>query len=114
MNNDCVFCKIIKGEIPVKPVYEDGEFIIINDINPIAPKHYLLIPRRHYAVLSEMTDSDAAVLARAVKRLPSLSGQLGLENGYRLIVNQGADAGQSVPHLHIHILAGEKMGFSIR
>ena len=112
--NGCVFCKIIKGEIPVKPVYENGDFIIINDINPIAKKHYLLIPRRHYAVLSEMTDSDAAVLASAVKKLPALAVQLGMENGYRLIINQGADAGQSVMHLHIHILAGEKMGFSIK
>ncbi|HOK81311.1 MAG: histidine triad nucleotide-binding protein [Clostridiales bacterium] len=106
---DCVFCKIIKGDIPSKKFYEDDEFIIIADINPQADKHYLLIPKRHYADITQMTDEDAAVLARALKKLSSLADELGLSNGFRIINNKGADSCQSVFHLHIHILGGNKL-----
>lgn len=106
---DCVFCKIIKGDIPSKKFYEDDEFIIIADINPQADKHYLLIPKRHYADITQMTDEDAAVLARALKKLSSLADELGLSNGFRIISNKGADSCQSVFHLHIHILGGNKL-----
>jgi histidine triad (HIT) family protein len=111
--NDCIFCKIIGGEIPAKPVYECEDFIIINDVNPIAPKHYLLLPRNHYATLAEMNGTDAEILGRALKTVSGLQKELGLENGYRLVINQGADAGQSVLHLHIHILAGTEMSFTV-
>lgn len=106
---DCVFCKIIKGEIPSKKYYEDENMVIIADISPQADKHYLLIPKRHYADITEMTDGDAAILGKCLRKLSALADGLGLGNGFRIVSNKGADACQSVPHLHIHILGGNKL-----
>lgn len=108
---DCLFCKIIKGEIPSKKMYEDDDMYIFCDIDPKAPKHYLCVPKSHFKLLSEMTDEQAEMLKRCLKKIPELTELLGLEGGYRLVINQGDDAGQSVFHLHIHILAGKKMGW---
>jgi len=108
--DDCVFCKIIKGEIPSKKFYEDDLMIIIADISPRAAKHYLAIPKKHYKLFSEMTDSDAAELAQCMRKIGEIAPSLGLENGYRLIVNQGDDALQTVPHLHMHLMGGQKLG----
>lgn len=105
----CIFCKIRDGEIPSPKLYEDSDFFIISDINPKAKRHYLAIPKRHYALLDEVTSDDEIVLARVLRKLPMLKEELGLSNGYRLIINQGSDGGQEVPHLHIHILGGEKL-----
>lgn len=107
----CVFCKILAGEIPSEKLYEDDDAIVIRDIDPKAAKHYLLIPKRHYKFISEMTDADAAAFARAIRKIPELTAELGLENGYRLVINQGDDAGQTVFHLHVHILAGQPLDF---
>lgn len=107
----CVFCSIIKGEIPSIKMYEDDLMIIIKDIEPKAEKHYLAIPKKHYKLLSEMTEVDQADLGKCLKKIPELSHALGLDNGYRLIINQGDDAGQTVFHLHIHILGGQVMDF---
>jgi histidine triad (HIT) family protein len=107
--NDCIFCKIRDGVIPSPKVYEDELMFIISDISPKAKRHYLMIPKKHYAFLSDMTDDDAVDLARCLKKLPSLAGKLGLEGGYRVIINQGGDAGQTVFHLHVHILGGEAL-----
>ena len=111
---NCIFCKIINKELGAKRVYEDDDMIIINDINPQAKKHYLLIPKEHYANIEEMTDGQAMILGKCIKKLGTLSKVLGLENGYRIVSNKGFDACQSVPHLHIHVLGGdllsEKMG----
>ncbi len=113
--NDCVFCKIIKGEIPSNIVYEDEDFVIFTNINPVVKLHYLAVPKKHYATLAEMQASDAQVLGKMLAKIPTLSELLHLENGYRLVINQkgeeGNDAGQEIMHLHIHILAGEKMKF---
>ena len=109
--DDCLFCKIIKGEIPSKKMYEDDDIYIFCDIDPKAPKHYLCVPKSHFKLLSEMTDEQAEMLKRCLKKIPELTKLLGLEGGYRLVINQGDDAGQSVFHLHIHILAGKKMGW---
>ena len=109
--NDCLFCKMIKGEIPVKKVYEDDDMIIINDINPKAPKHMLLIVKTHYKYLLEQNESQALTLGRCLHRLSTMKCELGLDDGYRLVINQGDDAGQTVPHLHVHILGGKKMGW---
>ena len=108
---DSLFCKIIKGEIPSKKMYEDDDMYIFCDIDPKAPKHYLCVPKSHFKLLSEMTDEQAEMLKRCLKKIPELTELLGLEGGYRLVINQGDDAGQSVFHLHIHILAGKKMGW---
>lgn len=109
--DDCLFCKFAKGEIPVNKVYEDEDFIVIRDINPQAKNHFLAIPKTHFRLLSEMTEDDAELLKRILKKIPTLEKELELKNGYRLVINQDDDAGQTVPHLHIHILSGQKMGW---
>ena len=108
---DCVFCKIAKGEIPSEKVYEDDDVMIIKDIDPKADKHYLMIPHNHYKLISEMSDGDAAALMRGIRKLPELADRLGVAGGYRLVINQGDDAGQTVFHLHVHILGGQTLDF---
>ena len=107
--DSCIFCKIVKGDIPSTKVYEDDDMIIIKDLNPQAPVHLLLIPKEHYANIIEMTDSQSQTLARCLKKLSTLTDELGLQNGFRLVSNKGEDGCQSVGHLHIHILGGRKL-----
>ncbi|MBR3864875.1 MAG: histidine triad nucleotide-binding protein [Clostridia bacterium] len=108
---DCLFCKFVSGEIPVNKVYEDNDFIIIRDIAPQAKNHFLAIPKKHFKLLAEMSEEDSLTLGRILRKIPTLSNLLELDNGYRLVINQGDDAGQTVFHLHIHILSGQKMGW---
>lgn len=108
---DCLFCKFVSGEIAVDKVYEDEDFIIIRDINPQAKNHYLAIPKQHFKLLEEASEEQCAMVGRMLKKISSLKELLHLEKGYRLIINQGDDAGQTVFHLHIHILSGQKMGW---
>ena len=110
--DDCLFCKIIKGEIPSTKMYEDEDMLIFKDIDPKAKRHYLCIPKMHFKTLAEMNDRQSEQLIKCLKKIPALTKELGLENGYRLVINQGDDAGQTVFHLHIHILAGQKMGWT--
>lgn len=107
--DNCIFCKIVKGDIPSTKVYEDDDMIIIKDLNPQAPVHLLLIPKEHYANIIEMSDSQSLTLARCLKKLSTLTDELGLQNGFRLVSNKGEDGCQSVGHLHIHILGGRKL-----
>ena len=107
----CLFCKFISGEIPVNKVFENDDMIIIRDIDPKAKNHYLAIIKSHFKYLADMTADDAEKLKRVFETIPALSDLLGLSGGYRLVINQGDDAGQSVGHLHIHILCGQKMGW---
>lgn len=107
--DNCIFCKIRDGIIPSPKVYEDDDFFIINDINPKAKKHYLAIPKNHYAYLSEQKQEDAIVLSKILNKIPDLAESLGIQNGYRIIINQGEDGRQEVKHLHIHILGGERL-----
>ena len=109
---DCLFCKMINGEIEVKKYYEDDRMIIIKDINPQAPIHFLAIVKNHYKMLIEQKRDDAEDLGYCINKIGNLTSELGLYGGYRLVINQGDDAGQSVPHLHIHILAGKKMDWN--
>ena len=102
--SDCLFCKFVSGELKTEIVYS-------KDINPMAKNHFLAIPKQHYKLLSEATADQMLALSRMLKKISSLSGLLGLESGYRLVINQGDDAGQSVFHLHIHVLSGQKMGW---
>ena len=106
---NCLFCKIIKGEIPSTKIYEDEDMLIIKDIAPQAEIHYLLLPKEHFANIVEMTDKQAATLAKCIKKLSSMVDELGLSNGFRLVSNKGKDACQSVEHLHIHILGGQQL-----
>lgn len=107
--DNCIFCKIVKGDIPSAKVYEDEDMIIIKDLNPQAAVHLLLIPKEHYANIVEMSDAQAQTLAKCLKKLSTLTDKLGLQNGFRLVSNKGEDGCQSVGHLHIHILGGRKL-----
>lgn len=105
----CVFCEIINGKIPAEKLYEDDTCIIIKDISPKAKIHLLLIPKSHYARLEEASVSEAMELSFMLNKLASLKDSLGLEKGYRIIINQGENGGQEVQHLHIHVMGGEKL-----
>ena len=107
--DNCIFCKIIKGEIPSTKVYEDDDMVIIKDLAPQAPIHLLLLPKEHFANIIEMTDEQSLIVARCLKKLSTMVDDLGLKNGFRLISNKGKDACQSVEHLHIHILGGDQL-----
>lgn len=109
LRDDCIFCKIAKGEIPATKVYEDDDCVIIKDLNPQAPVHLLLIPKDHYANIVEMNDEQAVTLAKCVKKLSTIVDDLGLQDGFRLVSNKGENGCQSVAHLHIHILGGKKL-----
>lgn len=106
---NCVFCKIIEGKIPAEKFYEDDKYVVISDIDPVAKLHYLLIPKKHFVTMEEMTEVDLKDFAQILKRLPRITKELGFKNGYRFIINQGEDAGQSVKHMHIHLIGGQKL-----
>ena len=106
---NCVFCKIRKGEITSTKLYEDEEFMIIKDIEPQAKIHLVAIPTCHVAHIDEMTNDQTLLIGKIMGKVSHMQEKLGLTNGYRLIINQGADANQTVQHLHIHILGGEKL-----
>lgn len=108
---DCIFCKIISGEIPSEKVYEDETCVIFKDIEPIAPIHLLMVPKKHYARLEEATVSEAMELSFMLNKLAQMKDELGLSKGYRIIINQGDDAGQTVQHLHVHIIGGKKLSW---
>lgn len=107
---NCIFCKIAAGEIPSQKVYEDENMIAFKDINPQAKVHVLVVPKSHFATLADMDADQAELVKQCFINIPHIAKSLGLDNGYRLIVNQGQDAGQTVHHLHIHILGGRPMG----
>ena len=106
MSADCLFCKIAAKQIPSKVVYEDDEVFAFEDIGPQAPTHVLIIPRRHIASLEEATPEDQAVLGKLQLIAAQLARKLNLREGYRTVVNNGSGAGQSVFHLHLHLLGG--------
>jgi histidine triad (HIT) family protein len=108
MSLTCLFCRIAKREIPADLLEETEDLVAFTDTNPQAPAHALIIPREHIASLSDVTDGHAALLGRAVALAPKLAKRLGLESGYRVVINSGAQAGQTVFHLHIHLLGGRK------
>ena len=110
--NDCLFCKIAAGEIPSEKVYEDAEVFAFRDISPQAPKHILVIPRRHIASLDELDGENAALAAKCLAVVPKIAAAEGLRRGYRLVSNCGEDAGQTVRHLHFHILGGKPLSTS--
>ncbi len=106
--SDCLFCKIISGEIPSAKVYEDELCYAFNDIAPQAPTHFLVIPKRHVASAAEIDGSNSTVVAHIFEVIAKLTKEKGIES-YRIVSNIGEQAGQSVPHLHFHVLAGRDM-----
>ena len=111
---DCVFCKIIRKEIPSEIVYEDDEIIAFRDIQPAAPIHILVIPKKHIPSLLELREEDKELIGNIHLCINKIAKQEGIDkNGFRIIVNCGEDAGQEVKHLHYHVLAGKKLGGKI-
>src|SRR5579884_4102923 len=109
---DCLFCKIAAGEIPSNIVYRDDTVVAFRDINPQAPQHILLIPRRHIESMANLTSEDGPILASIYTTASRLARELGIEqSGYRFLTNVGLDAGQSVFHLHFHLLGGRPLGW---
>jgi histidine triad (HIT) family protein len=104
--NNCLFCKISRKEIPGKIVYEDQEIFAFEDIAPQAPTHILICPRKHWETLADANAEDAVLLGRLFQVAAQLATQKGIAGGYRTVVNNGAEAGQSVAHLHVHLLGG--------
>ena len=107
---DCIFCNIIRGEIPSKKVYEDDQVLAFYDIEPQAPVHILVIPKQHIASAAEITPENSAAVAHCFETIAKVAEKLHLEDGFRVISNVGEQAGQTVRHLHFHILAGKPMG----
>jgi len=105
---DCIFCKIVAGQIPAKKVFENEELIAFNDIHPWAPVHVLIIPRTHIASLADVGPEHDALLGRLLGLAPRLMKQLGVHDGFRTVVNTGRDGGQEVQHLHMHVLGGPR------
>lgn len=108
---DCIFCKIIKGEIPSDKVYEDSQVISFKDINPEAPFHVLIIPKRHISSINDLTEKDEELIGHVYTVAAKIAKQFNIdESGYRIVSNCGKDAGQTVWHVHFHFLAGRNLG----
>ena len=111
---DCIFCKIIKGDIPSNKVYEDEDILAFNDINPAAPIHILVIPKKHISRLTFLNKEDEALIGKIYTTINRIAEREGFkENGFRVIANCGKDAGQEVEHIHFHVLAGKHLGEKI-
>jgi histidine triad (HIT) family protein len=106
---DCLFCKIIAGEIPSTKVYEDATVLAFRDVAPQAPTHVLVIPKTHIDSLDAVTAENSAIAVSCLEAIPKIARLAGLTNGYRVISNIGEDGGQTVPHLHFHIIGGKKL-----
>lgn len=112
--DNCIFCKIIEGKIPSRKVYEDEEILAFHDINPSAPIHFLVIPKKHLPMLSDARSEDAQLLGKIMLKIPELAIQEGANpgqaGGFKILMNNGAEGGQEVYHMHLHVLAGKRFG----
>jgi histidine triad (HIT) family protein len=106
---DCIFCKIVKGDIPSNKIYEDDELVVFHDIRPVAPVHLLIVPREHIGSLTDCDDTHRDLLGRMLLLAPRLARKHGLERGFRTIINTGEGGGQEVFHIHIHVFGGGKL-----
>ncbi|MDO9547890.1 MAG: histidine triad nucleotide-binding protein [Candidatus Marinimicrobia bacterium] len=112
MNNECVFCKIANGEFGVKFIYEDEELLAFHDINPQAPVHVLIIPRKHIARINRLNDSDRSLAGKMILTANKIAEDENIsEGGYRLVFNCGPDGGQELEHIHLHLLGGRQMNW---
>lgn len=108
--NDCIFCKIIKGEIPSKKIYEDDKVLAFYDISPEAPVHFLVIPKEHIESVNMLTEGNSSIISHIFMVINNIVRELNIsENGYRIVNNTGVDGGQTVNHMHFHILAGRNL-----
>ena len=108
---DCIFCKIACGDIPATKVYEDETVVAFNDLEPQAPTHILIIPKMHIASADEINEANSAVVAHIFEVAAKIAKEKGLSNGYRIVNNCGADGGQTVKHLHFHLMGGSQFGW---
>jgi histidine triad (HIT) family protein len=104
--SDCLFCKIVRGEIPCRKVYEDDEVLAFDDIRPVAPVHFMLIPKQHLDSLMQAEDAHAALLGKMLLLASRLAKEQGLDHGFRTVINTGRGGGQEVFHFHIHVIGG--------
>ena len=111
--DDCIFCKIIKGEIPSNKVYEDDEILAFKDINPMAPVHILVIPKKHIESANEISQEDELLIGKMFTVIKKLAKENNLDNGYRIVNNCGEEGGQAVKHLHFHLLGGRKLKMEV-
>ena len=109
MSSDCLFCKIVAGTIPAKRLYEDGQCLSFADINPQAPTHLLIIPKEHIASTARAEQAHGPLLGHMVAKAAEMARGAGLDRGYRIVINTGQDGGQTVDHLHLHLLGGRHM-----
>lgn len=107
----CLFCKIASGEIPSTKVYEDDEILAFNDISPEAPIHFLVIPKIHISCANEICEENAMVISHIFKKIPLICRELNVDNGYRIVTNVGEDGGQTVNHIHFHVLAKRNLSW---
>lgn len=105
MSTDCIFCKIIAGEIPAKKIYEDNDFIAFHDIKPMAKVHFLIVPKQHIETLKDCTEAHQSLLGKALLLVPKLAENEGLA-GFKTLINTGRDGGQEVFHIHVHVFGG--------
>lgn len=109
-NQDCIFCKIAKKEIPAEIIFEDDLILAFKDINPQAPSHILIIPKEHFSSLNEIPEEKKEILSHILINIKRIAQQIGVsENGYRIVLNTGRNAGQEVLHIHFHLLGGRRM-----
>lgn len=106
MSDNCLFCKIVRGEIPCRKLYEDDDVLAFHDIHPVAPVHFMLVPKLHVVSLLEADASHAALLGKMLLLAPKLAKEQGLDNGFRTVINSGKGGGQEVFHLHVHVIGG--------
>ena len=108
---DCIFCKIVNNEIPSKKVYEDEEIVAFNDLEPQAPIHVLIIPKEHIKSTNDISEKNSYIIGKIFMVAAKIAKEYHLENGYRIINNCGKDGGQTVEHIHFHLMGGRKMGW---
>ena len=108
--DDCIFCKIISGEIPTQKVYEDDTVLAFNDLSPQAPVHILVIPKEHIVSAAQIDSENSYHTAKCFEAIAKIAKQEGLSGGFRVITNSGSDGGQTIPHLHFHMLGGKTLG----
>lgn len=104
--DDCIFCKIIKGQIPCDKVYEDDKVLAFNDINPEAPIHFLVVPKKHIESIMDFKEDNYSIINHIIKTISKIAKSKDLDNGFRIVNNIGKDGGQTVPHIHFHVLGG--------
>jgi histidine triad (HIT) family protein len=114
MADECIFCRIIRKEVPSQPIHEDHDLIAFPDIHPVAPVHVLVVPKEHMVNLNEAGAKDVTILGKMLRLSAKIANEMGVaESGYRVVINNGEDGGQIVPHLHLHLIGGKSLGHKL-